>query len=133
MGSEERHTVFEAELLSLSLAAEMVKGKRLVWSLTIGADSQAAMRAIGHRRAIPGQHLVEAFHEQAAAVQNKHPSIEIRVRWTPGHKGIQGNERADGEAKQAAKGELSEQCRLPVVCRGNMLISRLAAHQCHKK
>src|SRR5882724_3920263 len=104
MGSEERHMVFEAELLGLSLAVEMVKGERQVWSLTIGVDSQAAMCAIGHRRAIPGQHLVEAFHEQAAAVQNKHPGIKIRVRWTPGHKGIRGNERADGEAKRAAKG-----------------------------
>jgi len=132
MGSEERHMVFEAELLSLLLAVEMVKGERQVWSLTIGADSQAAMRTIGHRRAIPGQHLVEAFHEQAAVVRNKHPGIEIRVRWTPGHKGIQGNERVDGEAKWAAKGESSEQCRLPVVCRGDMPISRSAARQCHK-
>jgi len=96
-------------------------------------DSQAAMHAIGHRRAIPGQHLVEAFHEQVAAVWNKHPSIEIRVRWTPGHEGIQGNERVDREAKQAAKGEPSERCRLPVVCRGDMPISRSAACQCHKK
>jgi len=41
-------------LLGLSLAAEMVKGERQVRSLTIGADSQATMRTIGHRRAIPG-------------------------------------------------------------------------------
>jgi len=100
MGSEERHMVFKAELLGLSLAVEMVKGERQVWSLTIRVDSQAAMHAIGHRRAIPGQHLVEAFHEQVAAVWNKHPSIEIRVRWTPGHEGIQGNERVDREANR---------------------------------
>ena len=43
-----------------------------------------------------------------AVVWSKHPGIEIRVRWTPGHEGIQGNESVDGEAKQVAKGELSE-------------------------
>src|SRR5882724_9590842 len=98
MGSEERHMVFEAELLGLSLAVEMVKGERQVRSLTIGVNSQAAMHAIGHRRAIPGQYLVEAFHEQVTAVQSKHPGIENRVRWSPGHEGIQGNERVDEEA-----------------------------------
>jgi len=67
MGSEERHTVFKAELLGLSLAVEMVKGERQVWSLTIWVDSQAAMHTIGHRRAILGKYLVEAFHEQVCS------------------------------------------------------------------
>src|SRR5882724_9168951 len=43
LGSEERHTVFKAELLSLSLAVKMMRDKRQVWSLTIGIDSQATM------------------------------------------------------------------------------------------
>jgi len=72
LGSEERHMVFKADLLGLSLAAEMVKGKRQVWSLTIGIDSQAMMHATGHRRAILGQHLVEAFHKQVAAGHEAH-------------------------------------------------------------
>ena len=107
----------------LSLAVEMVKGKRQVWSLTIGVDSQAVMHATGHRRAIPGQHLVEAFHEQVAAVWSKHPGIKIRMRWTPGHKGIQGNKRVDEEANRVAKGELSEHCSLPMMRRGELLAS----------
>jgi len=36
------------------------------------------------------------------------------------HEGIPGNEQADEEAKQW-KRELSEQCRLPTVCRGALL------------
>ena len=51
----------------------------------------------------------------------------------PGHKGITGNEQADEEAKWAAKGKLSEQGRLPTVCRGEMLLSQLAAFQSHRK
>jgi len=93
LGSKERNTVFEAGFLGLSLAAEMLKDERQVWSLTISIDSQAKMWATGHRRAIQGQYLVEDFHKQIAAVQSKHPSIEIMLRWMPGHKGITGQIR----------------------------------------
>ena len=109
MGSEDRHTVFEAELLCLSLAAELIKDERQIQTLTLGVDSQAVLRTIRNRRAIPGQYLLEAFHKQIAAVQCKHPGIEITLRWMPGHMGIPGNEQVDGEAKWAAKGESSEQ------------------------
>jgi len=68
MGSEDRHTVFKAELLSLSLAAELIKDKRQIRTLTVGVDNQAALHAIRNRRAILGQYLVEAFHEQIIAV-----------------------------------------------------------------
>jgi len=87
----------------------------------------------GHRRATPGQHLVEAFHKQVIVMWSKHPGIKIRLRWTPGHEGIQGNKRVDKEAKRVAKGESSEHCRLPMMCRGELLASWLAACQSHRK
>ena len=91
LGSEDRHMVFETELLSLLLAAELIADERQVWSLTIGVDSQAMLHATRHRRAILQQYLVEAFHKQVMAVWCKHPSIEIMMRWMPGHEGIPGN------------------------------------------
>src|SRR5882724_6807610 len=133
MGSEDRHTVFKAELLGMSMAVELIKDKRQIRTLTLGIDSQAALCAISNRRATPGQYLVDSFHKQIEAVRCKHPGIEIMLRWMPGHLGITGNERADREAKWVAKGELSEQRRLPVVCTGDLLTSRLAARQCHRK
>src|SRR5882724_7522225 len=45
---EESQTMFKAELLSLSLAAELLRGESQVWSLTIGVDSQATICATGH-------------------------------------------------------------------------------------
>ena len=47
--------------------------------------------------------------------------------------GITGNKLVDREAKWVAKGESSEQRRLPEVCRGDLPTSRSAAHQCHRK
>ena len=68
MGSEDRHTVFEAELLGMSMAVELIKNERQIRTLTLGVDSQAALRAIRNRRATPGQYLVESLHEQIEAV-----------------------------------------------------------------
>jgi len=42
MGSEENHTVFEAELISISLATELIKYERHEQMATIRADSQVA-------------------------------------------------------------------------------------------
>src|SRR5882724_8783807 len=55
------------------------------------------------------------------------------MRWMPGHEGTPRNEKADEEAKWAAKGELSKQHRLPAVGRGTFPTSRSAARQCHRK
>jgi len=43
MGSEDRHMVFEAELLRMSMAAELIKNKRQIRTLTLGVDSQAML------------------------------------------------------------------------------------------
>jgi len=40
--------VFEAEVLSLSLAAEIIKTEAHIWSVVIRADSQAMILATRH-------------------------------------------------------------------------------------
>ena len=127
LGSEEHHTVFEAELLGLSLAVELVKSESHVQTVTIGADSQAAILATRHDRGTPGQYLVDGLYEQIAAAQCMHPRISIELRWTSGHEGIAGNERADEEAKLAAKGKSSGCQQLPRICRQELPLSWLAA------
>jgi len=72
--------VFKAELLRISLATEMIIAERYAQTATIRADSQAAICAITHGRGTLGQYLADTVHEQLAAIQHKHPGIEIELR-----------------------------------------------------
>lgn len=60
---------------------------------------------------------------------NKHKGLDILVKWTPGHMGIEGNEAADGEAKRAAKEGLSPSNKLPALLRKPLPWSKSAAWQ----
>jgi len=76
-----------------------------------------------HRRGTLGQYLADAIHEQLAAIQFMHPGIEIKLKWTLGHEGIMGNEQADEEAKQVARGKSSAQQELHKLCRQDLPLS----------
>jgi hypothetical protein len=69
----------------------------------------------------------------ACKAGNRYLWWEARVvmRWVPGHEGVEGNERADEEAKRAAKGETSHEWEIPIECRGVLPISRAAEIQRH--
>jgi len=100
LGSEEHHTVFEAEVLGMSLAAELVRVERHMHLVTIGVDSQATILTTKHINATLGQYLVDVFHEQLTAVCCKHAMIDIELRWPLGHAGISGNEWADKRPRE---------------------------------
>ena len=55
------------------------------------------------------------------------------MRWVPGHKGLEGNERADAEAKKAAEGNTSEETDIPIKLRGLLPKSRAAEIQQYQR
>jgi len=58
----------------------------------------------------------------------------VKFVWTPGHEGIEGNERADKAAKDAATGESSDTKKLPAFLRHKpLLVSVSATRQLLKK
>ncbi|KAJ6619907.1 hypothetical protein B0H10DRAFT_1628135, partial [Mycena sp. CBHHK59/15] len=81
-------------------------------------------------RPTPSHYIWDAIHRHAAAVQRKHPGARITIRWTPGHRDVPGNERADEEAKKAAQEGSSEPGSIPPSYRDSTLpLSRSAWKQ----
>ncbi|KAI0268046.1 hypothetical protein BGY98DRAFT_891953, partial [Russula aff. rugulosa BPL654] len=93
------------------IATEKRNRKRCV----IGLDSQGAIKALRTELTNPGQHLAAEALRIANHLRNRagNANYSLTVRWTAGHVGIPGNEKADREAKRAADGHSSNSNDLP--------------------
>ena len=95
------HEAYDAELAALVYALVHLHGRdEQGHDYTIFTDSVAAMRRVGGDAPGPGQELAIRAIEIAERLSRKGSSVTIR--WTPAHAGVEGNERADQAAKDAA-------------------------------
>jgi ribonuclease HI len=133
LGSEKRHTVYEGEGIGMILGLELIREERGVGAVTMGVDNQAAITATGLRRPAPSHYIWDMFHKRLEMVQGRHQDMEIEIRWTPGHKGIEGNEEADKEAKMAAEQGSSERAGLPAPLRKALPYSKSATRMAYTK
>ena len=62
-------------------------------------------------------------------VCNKHKGLDILVKWMPGHMGIEGNKKADEEAKKVAREGSSPSHKLPAPLRKILPRSKSAVRQ----
>ena len=69
---------------------------------TIFSDSQAVVARIQHGGCGPAQALAIAVIDSAQELRQRGNSVT--VRWTPAHRGVEGNEHADTVVKRAAEG-----------------------------
>jgi ribonuclease HI len=116
LGTTEQHTVPEAESVGLILGLHLIATeKRNRKSCAIGLDSQAAIRALQTELTSPGHHLTAEALRIAKHLRsrNGNAKFNLTIRWTAGHVGIEGNEKADKEAKRAAEGNSSNTKDLP--------------------
>jgi hypothetical protein len=70
--------------------------------MRIYTDSQSAIKAINNPHRQSGQAIIKDILDYVDNINDKHPHLHIKIIWIPGHAKIDGNERADAEAKKAA-------------------------------
>ena len=141
LGSDEEHMVHEAELVGILLGMHILstrKGRKA--TATIGVDNQAAIKAFESDLRNPGHHLMREALHIASKIQKKKKKKKgdkskeaLTIRWTAGHEGIEGNELADREAKEAAKGHTSDTKQLPCYLRKPILINLSAVKKAHNE
>ena len=73
MGTEDEHTVFEAELAAAAIGAKLLNVE-LGTRFTIALDNQATIQTTRREKMISGQYLVNALHKQVDSI----------TRFTPG-------------------------------------------------
>ena len=92
--------VFDAELQGVCRALELAQAMGENRQVTVFVDSQAAISRLQHTEPGPGQALALRAHRAAKRLRERR--VGVTVQWVPGHMGVEGNERADQAAKQAA-------------------------------
>lgn len=102
MGTSDWYTVYSAELHGILQALTMTAVHRLrcrINKVVINTDNQASIQAIGD----PGKHSGQTYVIRAIQVINflRYSGVTIALHWIPAHIDIEGNERADREAKRA--------------------------------
>ncbi|KAG1737355.1 ribonuclease H-like domain-containing protein, partial [Suillus occidentalis] len=104
LGSDKEHTVFEAEVVGLNLAAELLATEEdPVFPVSILVDNQATIQSGETLHSRPGSYLTDLFCNILADIKKENRDFRVTVHWIPGHADVHGNEEADKHAKLAAE------------------------------
>ena len=87
------------------------------------------MQVLGGRSAKPAQSFLNSVHEACHEwlTDRRRHDRQLMISWVSGHDGVEGNKRADNEAKIAAQEGSSPEDELPEALQGSALQSSLSA------
>jgi ribonuclease HI len=97
-------TVYDAEICALSFAMARLKNRNAK-RIHFASDSRAAILSILSAKPSSVQEHRLRFRKDARRWLDGSPDRAITINWVPGHRDIEGNERADDLAKQGAESE----------------------------
>src|SRR5438045_926700 len=105
LGKESDINVYAAEVTAIKMAADicMTLVTNETQRCTIYTDSQAAIITTVKPRRQSGQSIVSATIDSLEHLKAEHPNVEVTITWIPGHRDIEGNDKADEAAKYAAE------------------------------
>ena len=109
LGKDDSHEVYDGEGVGIlsGLSIARIEGReiqRVLRSISVYVDNQAAIRALEIRHPGPSHYIWDAIDQELGLLIAEHPGVQVTFRWIPAHKDIHGNERADQEAKRATSG-----------------------------
>lgn len=128
--------IFDTELWGISEALKIALKESLsrkIRKVTIFSDSEIALRELQIVKGNAGQALRTQIYRQARQLQNR--GGELIVRWIPSNRKIEGNERADRAAKDAAANGKSQTAQWSSLSHVNRKINeaqQLEIHSWHK-
>ena len=108
LGKADTANVYAAELTAIHLGINMAgKSHEQYDKCFIFVDNQSSIQAIDKPKQQSGQYIIRNILQSLDELQNQRPSLEFKIEWVPGHMDIDGNEKADVEAKRAALEQLA--------------------------
>jgi ribonuclease HI len=117
LDSKCHHMVYEGERVGAILGTKLISKEWGIWSAIIYIDNQASIMATQLTKPNPGHYIFNTLHKNIEALKIKHCIIHLAVQWIPGHKGVDGNEQADKQAKKAIMEGSSDTQELPKILR----------------
>lgn len=103
MGRDTEFNVYALELEAIHMAVTQLKSLGQYYNkCRIFVDTQEALKVIQKPNRQSGKSFINAILNTLGAVYEQYPQFIVHLEWIPGHGDIEGNEKADQVAKQAA-------------------------------